>query len=489
MSAMREPRRSTFDVRPEHSNVERRASKVRRLIVAALLLLPFALPAQATKEPARTPRAVFRVNAMDTVGARARTPASLDTATQEFDAGGVRVILRHNPATDVVAANVYLLGGTREATPTTAGLEAFLFAVAERGSRRFPKEMRRATLSRLGSGIGVDAEEDWTMVGMRSLRDAFDSTWTVMADQLTAPSLDSTDVEQVREQLLAAAQQRENDPDALVEHLADSLTFGDHPYAIEPLGSERSIAAITRAQLRDFHASRVVKSRMLVVVVGNVDRRRVERLVRTTLGALPAGSYQWTPPPAPAAQPTRRAVIVTRQLPTNYILGYYVGPPASSDDYAALRVASAVLSGSMFSEIRARHNLTYAVDAPFLERALATGGVYVTTVAPDTTLALMRRELDLLQSELLDPLALRRLVQRFITDYFLKNETNADQATFLARSALYQKDWRAASAFAEALRRVTPEDVRRVARTYMKEFRFAYVGDPTKVSRYRLERF
>lgn len=463
----------------------------RRLWSAAALSLVLPLGTLAAQEPAtsRTQRAVFRARAIDTLGSRARTPASFDTATADFDVGGVRVILRQNAATDVVAANVYLLGGAREVTPATAGIEPFLLAVAERGTRRYPKDALRRVVSRLGAGIGVDAAEDWTMFGLRTLRDAFDSTWTVFADQLIAPTLDSADVEQVRAQLLAAAQQREHDPDALVAHLADSLTFWEHPYAVDPMGTERSIASITRAQLRDFHTTRVVKSRMLVVVVGNVDRRRVERLVRATLATLPAGSYVWAPPAAPTGTSPRRAVVVSRQLPTNYVLGYYVGPPASSQDYAALRVASAVLAGSLFSEIRGRRNLTYAVDAPFLERAVATGGLYVTTVSPDTTLRLMRRELDLLQTELLDPLALRRLVQRFITDYFLKNETNADQATFLARSTLYQKDWRAAGGFVESLRHVTPEDVRRVARTYMREFRFAYVGDTARVSRALLERF
>ena len=178
-----------------------------------------------------------------------------------------------------------------------------------------------------------------------------------------------------------------------------------------------------------------------------------------------------------------------RDLPTNYILGYYNGPPANHPDYAALRVAAAVLSGSLFSEIRSRRNLTYAVDAPFIERAIATGGLYVTTVSPDTTLALMRRELELLKTELLDRQALQRLVQRFITDYYLRNETNADQATALARAELYEGDYRAASRLVDRLREVTPDDVRRVARQYMRDFQFAYVGDPSRVSRARLEGF
>ena len=40
----------------------------------------------------------------------------------------------------------------------------------------------------------------------------------------------------------------------------------------------------------------------------------------------------------------------------------------------------------------------------------------------------------------------------------------------------------AADRFVEELKSVTPEAVRRVARKYMKGFRFAYVGDPSKLN-------
>ena len=410
-----------------------------------------------------------------------------DTATERFEVAGVRVILRRNVASDVVAANLYLLGGTQQLTPATAGIEALLLAASERGTRRYSRlEVQRA-MARTGSVITIDPAEDWTLFGLRTLRSALDSSWAIFADRLVAPTLEPADVELVRAQLLAAARQRRDEPDAEVTHLADSLAFAGHPYALSPEGTEQSLASITVEQLRRYHAEQIVTSRMLLVVVGNVDRPTVERLVRGTLGRLPAGQYVWTPPAPPTA---RRAIVVERRdLPTNYILGYYAGPPASHPDYAALRVASAVLSGSLFSEIRSRRNLTYAVDAPFIERAVATGGVYVTTVAPDTTLALMRRELDLLKTELLDRQALQRLVQRFITDYYLRNETNADQATALARAELYEGDYRAASRLMDRLREVKPEDVRRVARQYMRDFQFAYVGDPSRVSRGRLESF
>jgi zinc protease len=176
-------------------------------------------------------------------------------------------------------------------------------------------------------------------------------------------------------------------------------------------------------------------------------------------------------------------------LPTNYLLGYYAGPPAKSPDYQALRVACAVLSGRFFTEIRSRRNLSYEVDAPFVERAVASGGVYVTTVDPKATLEQMRQEIDRLQLELLDPDGLERLVQQFITEYFLRNETNGDQATFLARAQIYDGDFRNANNFVEDLRRVKPDDVRRVAIAYMRDFRFVYLGKLDVLPRDLIARF
>ena len=75
----------------------------------------------------------------------------------------------------------------------------------------------------------------------------------------------------------------------------------------------------------------------------------------------------------------------------------------------------------------------------------------------------------------------QQLEQQFITEYFLDNETNAAQADFLARSQLYEGDYREADRFVDELKSVTPEAVQRVARRYMKGFRFAYVGDPSKL--------
>ncbi|HEX8850900.1 MAG TPA: pitrilysin family protein [Gemmatimonadaceae bacterium] len=443
----------------------------RKLLAAALLCVASIAGAQVTSAP---PKA----------------GATTSTTTSDFLVDGVHVVLRRTTANDVVAASLYLLGGTQQLTDSTQGIEAFLLAASERGTKRFGKEALRGLTARLGSAIEIDPAVDWTMIGARGLRDSFDSTWIVLADRVMAPRLDSSEVELVREQLLIGARTRRDSPDALVQAVADSAMWKGHPYALEPLGTVESLSRISVASLRRYQREQMVKSRMLLVVVGNVERAQVERLVHATIGTLPAGGYQWAAPRTPPVTASTLTT-VSRPLPTNYILGYYAGPPASSADYPALRVATAVLGGRLFAEIRSRRNLTYAVDAPFIERAASSGGLYVTTTQPDTTLALMQVEVQRLKEETIDPSGLERLVQQFITEYFLNNETNAAQADFIARGVLYRGSALAATPerFVDDLRAVRPQDVQRVARTYMRGIHFAYVGDPAAAPRRAVARF
>ena len=160
--------------------------------------------------------------------------AQADTSTTSFDVNGLKVILRHNGSNDVVAANVYLLGGTQQLSPATQGIEALLLNASERGTQHFPGETARQVIARLGSTISVDPEADWTLFGFTGIRQTFDSTWAVFADRLMAPTLDSAEVELVRTRMMTEVREERNAPDPLVTRLADSLAWVGHPYGFAP---------------------------------------------------------------------------------------------------------------------------------------------------------------------------------------------------------------------------------------------------------------
>src|SRR4051812_48205627 len=140
--------------------------------------------------------------------------AEADTATSEFNVNGLRVILRRNTATDVVAANVYLLGGSQQLTAESQGIEGVLFAAAERGSRRFPGARLRQELARTGSVIGIDLAEDWSRYGLKATRSMLDTSWTIFTDRLLAPTLTQADVDLVKGQIGNGLQRVDLDPEA-----------------------------------------------------------------------------------------------------------------------------------------------------------------------------------------------------------------------------------------------------------------------------------
>ncbi|MEO7998177.1 MAG: pitrilysin family protein [Gemmatimonadaceae bacterium] len=423
-----------------------------------------------------------------TIAVAKDTKGAGDTLTSKFEVAGIPVILRQVTANNVVAANLYLLGGVRQLTPATQGIETLLLEATEYGTRKYPKNVLRQKMARLGSAIAVSPGIDWTNIGVRSTTTGFDSTWVIMADRLMAPLLLQPDIDLVKEQLLEALKGRNDSPDALLDHLADSVTYAGSPYALDPIGTSESIAKLSLADLKKYQAEQIVTSRMMLVIVGNVSRTRVEKLVRESLGRLPKGTYSWSAPPDLPSAPYSPA-IVKRALPTNYLQGSFRGPRANSKEYAALRLATAVLSGRLFTEARARQNLTYSINAPFVERAQSMGGLYVTTTSPDAVLKIMMNEISDLKEGMISEDGLDRLVQQFIVTYFLDNETNADQANILARAELYQGDYKRASQFVDDLRQVTPKDIQRAAGKYMVDVRWAYVGDPSKLTLALLNRF
>jgi zinc protease len=410
--------------------------------------------------------------------APARATGPLDSLTVTYDVGGVKVIHRPIGITDVVAVNLYLLGGSRQLTPATAGAEPFLLYASEYGTQRYPGESARLALAHTGSWITVSATSDYTRYTFRGIKQEFDSTWAVFADRILHPTLDSAAMAVTRGQMLTSIRAGRESPDAHVARVADSLAFESHPYAIPVQGTEASIGAMTADNLRKYAADQMVTSRMLLVIVGDISRAQVEQVVGATLGTLPRGSYTWTLPAEwPAKAP--RVAAIQRALPTNYILGYFSGPLQSSEDYPAFEIAVGYLGGILQDVIRSE-GLSYAAGAPLLARGATGGGVYVSTVRPDTVVKIINTAIDFIQRESLPRSVLLKHAQRYSNSYFYQTESNAEQADVLALAQLYRGDFHAASEYGAVLKKVTGSDVTRVARRYIKNIQYGYVGDTAR---------
>jgi zinc protease len=405
-----------------------------------------------------------------------------DSLSVSYAVSGLRVIQRTNRASDLVAVSLYLLGGTRQLTDSTAGIETLLLLASANGTEHYPEGRGGRAMARTGSVERLEPDVDWTVFGFVTLQPEVDSAWSVFADRLMHPTLTEEGVRRAREGLRASVRQRYADPDERIRIIADRVTFAGHPYALDPEGTEVSLTKLTAEDLGAYARAQLVKSRMLLVVVGNIERARVESLVTATIGRLPPGDYKWTLPPPVPRQKQSNWLIEARALPTNYMLGYFTGPAASSNDYIAFKVATGLLSSQLFETIRVEHSLSYAAYSPFLERAVAVGGLYASTPEPERVLPMMYDQIRLLQRERIDRVALHRFTNQYVLEYLAQSGTVLGQTDLLARAELYFGDYRLTDKYLLQLRRVSPEDIYKAVERYMLNIQWAYMGDTVRMA-------
>jgi zinc protease len=104
-------------------------------------------------------------------------------------------------------------------------------------------------------------------------------------------------------------------------------------------------------------------------------------------------------------------------------------------------------------------------------------------VDANQTAQVMLGEITRLQTEPTSPDEIKAVAQQFLTTYYMGQETNAAQTGELAEYELLGGGWRNAGNVLERLRGITPEEVRRVANTYMRNMQFIVLGNPQNIDR------
>lgn len=401
--------------------------------------------------------------------------------TRDFFVNGMKVIFKKVEGNQVVSTQLYLLGGSAVTSAEKAGIENFILSVAQNGSEKFSKEEVNNHLARTGAQISSSANNDYTTFTLRCLTRDFDLLWEVYTDALFNPTLDSAEVDLFRERRINSIRQAKDNPDAWLRVLSDSVFYKDTPYEVQPGGTESSISGITLEDMFRFHSDKFVTSRMLLVIVGNLTLEGLKSKVESSFGSRTVGMYRAVKLSEPDMATSPHLKIESRELPTNYIRGQYYAPSMSSPDYQPMQIAASILRQRLFEEVRTKRGLSYAVSSTLGNLLSNYGYIYVTAVEPDTTLKVMLKEVKRIQNEPLSDKELRDKISVFTTLYYRQNESNAAQAGLLAAHEIKGGGYIMAENIVNNLKKVTPEDVLRVASKYMRNFNFIVIGDPSKI--------
>jgi len=395
---------------------------------------------------------------------------------------GMQVLIKRIPGAEMESTNLYIRGGARNWGKDDAGVEAVaLAAAASGGAGSLDKVAFGRRLSELGSNIYSYTDSDWSLIASKGLARNFDATFGLVADIFLRPAMPKANNELMRQQQLVFLQRRQEQPEGRLQVLVNDTLFAGQPYDNPAEGTMESVKALTDEQLNAHLAKLRDGSRLLLVVVGDVDPAHVLTLARSAYGSLPHGHYKETPMPHPAFT-APRLVTEKRDLPTNYLQGWFVSPSFGAPDYAASRVAMGYMWDQLFKEVRTKRNLSYAPGAGVsVYQAGSLGMVSVSAVDPTTTYKVMLDELRRLQSTPLTAAQLAGAKATYLTGVINDAEATDGQANLLATGALLGNDWRYAGKFPDQLRAVTAADVQAFSKKYIVNLQTVMLGDPAKL--------
>jgi predicted Zn-dependent peptidase len=409
---------------------------------------------------------------------------SLDSQTalvKELDVNGLKVLVKKRKGSRTVAVGLFVRGGVKNLTAENAGIEDFALKVATEATTKFPRDVMRREIARTGSVVGASSSLDYSVLSISSIRANFDRSWEIFSDIIWNPTFSPEDVDRIREQILTGLRDDTDDPDSFLSRLSDQSAYAGHPYLNRPNGTIENISRFKPEDLRRYYKGIMQTSRLLLVIVGDLDVAQLQPKLNATFGKMPRENYQDTPI-AELVFPEPRVDITSRELPTNYVQGIFTAPSPTNPDIYPMRVAMAILRDRVFEEVRVRRNLSYAPSAFINNNAANTGGIYVSAVDANQSIGIMLDEIKKLQNGDVDDSDLSGVVGQYLTNFYLGQETNNAQATDLALSELIGGGWRNSFEFLSRIRAVKAGDVQRVAKKYMKNIRFVVLGNPANVN-------
>jgi predicted Zn-dependent peptidase len=337
--------------------------------------------------------------------------------------------------------------------------------------------------------LGVDRDESVGSIHMRfwgaTLARNLPAALEIYADILRRPHLPETEIDAVK---ALAYQELKSIEDEPKQKVLIELRRRHYP---APLGQDRrgtreGIASLTAEVLRGHYRSLFHPKGTILSVAGNINWKRLRDQVEQLFGdweGAPEPTLKLQPPLPPHEH-------ISKETTQTQIGIAYPSVPIGHDDYYAAQGAVNVLSGGMsarlFTEVREKRGLCYAVWASyqtFKDRASVVCYAGTTNERAQETLDVTLGELKRLQ-EGIEPQEVERVQAGLKSSLIMQEESTSARAGTLASDWYYLGRVRSFDEIQSAINALTPQGiVAHVCRYPPREFTIVTLGPkPLKLS-------
>jgi predicted Zn-dependent peptidase len=455
----------------------------------------------------------------------------MSTVQRSTFPNGLTLVTERVPELRSLSMGIWVRVGTRHESSREAGMSHFLEHMLFKGTETRTAHDIAREVDRVGGEFNAFTTREYTCFHLLLLDRDFELGLEILRDILLNSTFDAAEMERERKVILQEIAMVDETPEELAQDLFFECTYGRHGLGKSILGSESSIRRLSRAQLIRFFKKHYSPDQIVLAVAGNVThaaiKKRVRRLGRghwwggkagaararrkLSAVAMTAQSRVGAAVSAPhvkrrgSAVPSileaGRAVAgrpvgkpprfrsgtwwISRKTEQAHIVWGVEGPRHDSKDRVATYLLNTYLGGGMssllFQEIREKHGLAYTVYSslsPFLDSGVFSVYAATSPARVATCLKLIEDCIAKLSRDLLTEEQLDEIKDSVKGGILLSDDSMEARMSSMGRSEVFRERHVSVEDLCGQIDRVTPKDIRRIARSLAAKARSILVVGP-----------
>lgn len=390
---------------------------------------------------------------------------------------GIRVFFRKTLPSGLVSVRAWVqTGSIHEGEFLGGGLSHFLEHMVFKGTEKFSADEISRQIQAVGGALNAYTTFSRTVFYADVPAEAAETAFEILSQMTLFPRLDSADAKLEKNVILREIDMGRDDPDS---HLADETfaeAFRVHPYRVPVIGYRDVFSQMGVEELRSYIKTRYTPSNIAVVVAGDIEASVVFDLAEKYFSSVPAR------PTPPVFVPTEPPQTSPRELTlhgnVNVLRGNMLWkiPSATHADTPALSVLAAILgkgdSSLLWQELHEKRGIVHSLDVS----TWSPNDIGLFWISYDAELDARREIEETLHSEIekiatagVDASLLKKAVRQATVALVNSASTASAAAGRLGIECVEQGNPNSAKNFLEKINTLTPDDIRIVARKYLRE--------------------
>lgn len=399
------------------------------------------------------------------------------TAVQELVLdNGLKILILEDHKSPAVTFQVWYRVGSRNEKDGKSGLSHFLEHMMFKGTPSIKPEEYSRIIAKNGGRSNAFTTSDVTVYFATMSRDKIGIELEMEADRMANALLGDTYFEPEKKVIQEERRLRTDDkPVAALDEVTSAVAYTVHPYRRPVIGWMDDIQNLSRQDLVDHYKLYYAPNNAFIVVAGDFSTEEILPKIKAAFEKIPRGPE---PPKVRAEEPPQRGerrVFLKKEAELPFVMMFYHAPNLKSPDNFALDLLTVVLAGGRSSPLY--HDLVYqkrlarSVDANYSSVSMDPGGFSITAqLMPGKEPPEVEREIDTLvdkiKSELISERDLQKAKNQVESSFIFAQDSIFGQAMKIG-SYEANGGWRQMDQYIDGIRRVTREDIQRVAREYL----------------------